>query len=69
MLEKLISSSESARGEFYNFLNENESNEEDMSIDKVVDDEEQDESYDDVAEGVGRRTKNKGRHHQAFTDL
>ena len=69
MLEKLISSSESARGEFYNFLNENTNNEDDMSVDNVLDEEEDDKSYDDVAEGVGRRTKNKGRHHQVFTEL
>jgi hypothetical protein len=72
MLEKLISSSKTARNEFYNFLNGIEEEDEDSTEysegeDSMMDEGEKEE-YDEVLEGVGRKTALKSRNTQSFTN-
>ena len=66
MLEKLISSSKTARKEFYNFLTETDEQEDDSEQDSEISDVE--DGYDDVEEGVGRNVKVKDKTKQLFTD-
>jgi hypothetical protein len=61
MLEKLFSSSKTARSEFYSFLTQGSQEEEEDSEMSSVDDSFSDGSYDDVQQGVGRRLNQKKR--------
>ena len=65
MLEKLISSSKTAREEFYNFLKEGREEEEPTANDKLntMDDE---EAHDEVFDGVGLGGPSK-KNKQKFT--
>jgi len=67
MMEKLIQSSKTARNQFYSFLTEGQNDDEEDIENEVESELENNESYDDVAEGVGRRVNMKGMHQQNFT--